>query len=207
MENDVYIKWARELQSLAQAGLCYSKDKYDIERFERIRDISAEMLSEISEIPIEKVKDIFCCEKGYQTPKVDIRAAIIKDDKILLARENNGMWSMPGGWADVGLSAAENAVKESIEEAGAIVNPLRLVAVQDWQKNNGRDFESAISVYKMFFLCNFIGGEFKENIETTEIAWFGLNDLPQLCREKNNEEQIKLCFKAYADETFICRFD
>lgn len=205
--KDRIIAWARELQSLAQAGLHYSKDNYDIERFERIREISAEMLSEISETPIEKVKDIFCCEKGYQTPKVDVRAAIIKDNKILLARENNGLWSMPGGWADVGLSAAENAVKESIEEAGAIVKPVRLVAVQDWQKNNGLGMESALSVYKIFFLCSYIGGEFQENIETTETQWFALNELPKLCREKNKEEQVKLCFEAYADEGFVCRFD
>ncbi len=205
--KDRIIAWARELQSLAQAGLHYSKDNYDIERFERIREISAEMLSEISETPIEKVKDIFCCEKGYQTPKVDVRAAIIKDNKILLARENNGLWSMPGGWADVGLSAAENAVKESIEEAGAIVKPVRLIAVQDWQKNNGLGMESALSVYKIFFLCSYIGGEFKENIETTETQWFALNELPILSREKNNEEQIRLCFEAFANEAFICRFD
>lgn len=207
MANEIFIKWARELQSLAQAGLYYSKDKFDIERFERIREISAEMLSEISCIPVEKVKDIFCCEKGYQTPKVDVRAAVISDGKILLVRENNGLWSLPGGWADVGLSAAENAAKEAFEEAGAAVKPLRAVAIHDWQKNNGCGVESALSVYKIFFLCSYLGGEFKENIETTETGWFSVNALPELCTVKNSEEQIKLCFEAFADENFICRFD
>ena len=207
MANGIYIKWARELQSLAQAGLHYSKDKFDIERFERIRVISAEMLSEISDTPIEEVREIFCCEKGYQTPKVDVRAAVIRDGKILLVRENNGLWSLPGGWADVGLSAAENAAKEAFEEAGAAVKPLRAVAIQDWQKNNGSGMESALSVYKIFFLCAYLGGEFRENIETTETGWFTIDELPQLCWEKNNEEQINLCFEAYADENFICRFD
>ena len=207
MPKDIYIKWARELQSLAQAGLHYSKDKFDIERFERIRDISAEMLSEISSTPLEKVKDIFCCEKGYQTPKVDVRAAIIHDGKILLVKENNGLWSLPGGWADVGLSAGENAAKEAMEEAGAIVEPMRLVALLDWQKNNGLGMVSALSVYKIFFLCSYLGGEFKENIETSETTWFSPDSLPSLCQEKINEEQIKLCFEAYNNENFTCRFD
>ncbi len=207
MSNEIYIKWARELQSIAQAGLHYSKDKFDIERFERIRNISAEMISEISNKPIETVKDIFCCEEGYQTPKVDVRAAIIDNGRILLVRENNGLWSMPGGWADVGLSPAENAAKEAFEEAGANVRAEKLIAVHDWQKNNGKGFESAISVYKMFFLCAYISGEFRENTETIESAWFTFDELPELCLAKNTKEQIKLCFEAYNDINFLCRFD
>ncbi|MBO5976038.1 MAG: NUDIX hydrolase [Oscillospiraceae bacterium] len=207
MSNEIFIKWARELQSIAQAGLHYSKDKFDIERFERIRDISAEMLSEISNEPIDKIKDIFCCEKGYQTPKVDVRSAIINEGKILLVRENNGLWSMPGGWADVGLSPAENAEKEAFEEAGANVKAERPVAIHDWQKNNGKDFESAVSVYKIFLLCSYIDGKFKENIETIESGWFSFDELPELCSVKNTNEQIKLCFEAYDDINFICRFD
>jgi len=199
MDKYRIVEWARELQSLSQAGLHYSRDVYDVERFERIRKISAEMLSEISDTPIGKVEEIFCCERGYQTPKVDVRAAIIKDGKMLLARENDGRWSMPGGWADVGLSAAENAVKESREEAGAIVEPVKLIALQDWQKNNGRGVPAAISVYKIFILCNYLGGEFVENIETTECGWFAPDELPILSNEKNTSEQIKMCFEAQSE--------
>lgn len=202
-----WIEWARELQSLAQAGLHYSKDVYDIERFGRIRDISAEMLAEVSDTPLEKVKDIFCCERGYQTPKIDVRAAIIKEGKILLARENDGRWSMPGGWADVGLSAAENAVKESREEAGARVEARKLVAVLDWQKNNGRGIAAAISVYKILILCEYLDGSFEENIETTESAWFSPDALPKLSMEKNNPAQIKMCFDALADDNWQVIFD
>ncbi len=205
--NDRIIAWARELQSIAQAGLYYSKDKFDIERFERIRNISAEMILEISDSPIEKVKDIFCCEKGYQTPKVDVRAAIINEGKILLVRENNGLWSLPGGWADVGLSPAENAAKEAREEAGANVRTEKLVSIQDWQKNNGKGLESAISVYKIFFLCSYIDGEFRENIETLARGWFSFDELPELCLVKNTKEQIKLCFEAYNNSNYICQFD
>ena len=100
MERSQLLDWAVELQSLAQAGLFYSKDVYDIERFTRIREIAAEMVGQISELPLEKVKELFCCETGYQTPKLDTRAAIFQGDKILLVRENNGLWSLPGGWVD-----------------------------------------------------------------------------------------------------------
>ena len=207
MESSNIIAWARELQSLAQAGLHYSRDKYDLERFERIREISVEMISALSDIPIEKVKDIFSCEKGYQTPKVDVRAAVIEEGKVLLVRENDGRWSMPGGWADVGLSAAENAVKESMEEAGAEVEPLKFIALQDWEKNNGRGIVSAISVYKIFILCRYLGGSFTENIETTGSEWFSINELPELSYMKNTPEQIKMCFEAAENENWTVVFD
>ena len=99
-----WLEWAIELQSLAQAGLTYGKDIYDKERYERIREISAEIVSNYTDMSIEKVKDLFCNEVGYQTPKLDTRAAIFEDGKILLVRENNGKWSLPGGWVDVNVS-------------------------------------------------------------------------------------------------------
>lgn len=104
MDEKLWLNWAIELQSLAQAGMTYGKDIYDRERYERIREISAEIIAHKSEIPVETVKDLFCNETGYQTPKLDTRAAIFKDDKILLVRENNGKWSLPGGWVDVNVS-------------------------------------------------------------------------------------------------------
>ena len=106
MNNKLWIEWAIELQSLAQAGLTYGKDVYDKERYERIREISAEMMANISDLPLDKVKGLFCNESGYQTPKIDTRAAIFQDNKILLVHENNGAWSLPGGWCDVNVSVA-----------------------------------------------------------------------------------------------------
>ena len=108
--NERWLDWAVELQSLAQAGLAYGKDPYDRERYARIREISAEILAHMAEIPLETVKNLFCNETGYQTPKLDTRAAIFQGDKILLVRENNGTWSLPGGWCDVNVSVAENTV-------------------------------------------------------------------------------------------------
>ena len=135
-KNKQWIDLIVELQSLAQAGLTYGKDVYDKERYERIRDISAEMMAELSGVPVEKVKDLFCNETGYQTPKIDTRAAIFKDGKILLVHENNGTWSLPGGWCDVNVSVTENTIKEVKEEAGLDVSVKSVIAVQDREKHN-----------------------------------------------------------------------
>ena len=195
MNNKLWIDWAIELQSLAQAGLTYGKDVYDKERYERIREISAEMMANISDLPIDKVKGLFCNEVGYQTPKIDTRAAIFQDNKILLVHENNGTWSLPGGWCDVNVSVAENAVKEVKEEAGLDVVADRIIAVQDWRKHNVTNY--AYGVCKIFVACSVIGGVFVENIETTEYRYFAEDELPTLATEKNSVEQIKMCFKAH----------
>ena len=102
--NDAWLDFAIRIQSIAQAGLQYGKDKYDIERYEELRRISAEMIAVRTDIPVAKVYDLFCNETGYQTPKVDTRAAVFVDGKILLVHENNGTWSLPGGWCDVDQS-------------------------------------------------------------------------------------------------------
>ena len=134
--SERWLEWAVELQSLAQAGLHYGKDVFDRERYERIREIAAEMVSHQSEIPVEKVKDLFCNETGYQTPKLDTRAAIFQDGKILLVKEKDGRWSLPGGWCDVNVSVGENTVKEVKEEAGLDVVAEKLIAVQDRARHN-----------------------------------------------------------------------
>ena len=130
-QNRKWLDWAVELQALAQAGLFYSKDIYDIERFQRIREIAAEMLVSPTGLPKKQIVDLFCGETGYQTPKLDSRAAVFQDDKILLVQEKNGLWSLPGGWVDVNLSVAENAVKEVKEEAGLDVRAEFVIAVQE----------------------------------------------------------------------------
>lgn len=194
-KNELWLQWAIELQSLAQAGLTYGKDVYDKERYERIREISAEILSHMSDIPTEKVKTLFCNETGYQTPKIDTRAAIFKEDKILLVHENNGTWSLPGGWCDVNVSVRENTIKEVKEEAGLDVVTERIIAVQDREKHNLPIY--AYRICKIFILCSVTGGHFEENIETIGYEYFSEDNLPQLATEKNNEEQIKMCFEAY----------
>lgn len=204
-QEEQWLEWAVELQSLAQAGLTYGKDVYDKERYERIRDISAEMLAYKMDIPVEKVKDLFCNETGYQTPKLDTRAAIFENDKILLVKENNGKWSLPGGWVDVNVSVKENTIKEVKEEAGLDVTADRIIAVQDRAKHNLPVY--AYGICKIFVLCSVIGGQFEKNIETVDFGYFGENELPELAGEKNNEEQIKMCFRAYRAEHWDVEFD
>jgi ADP-ribose pyrophosphatase YjhB (NUDIX family) len=199
-----WLKWAMELQSIAQIGLTYSKDKYDIERFKRIREISAEILSKYTDVKLEKVRDLFCNETGYQTPKIDTRSAIFEGDKILLVKEN-GEWSLPGGWGDINLSVMENTKKEVKEETGLIVEPERLIAIQDHNKNNIPI--RAYSIYKIFVLCKKISGQFEKNIETEESNYFSLDNLPKLSLAKNTKEQIEMCFKAHKDPNWKVLFD
>ena len=201
-----WLKWAIEIQSLAQSGLAYTDNVYDIERYERLREISAEMLADKSDISVDKVKKLFCNETGYQTPKIDTRAAIFKDNKILLTHENNGTWSLPGGWCDVLESIKSNTIKEVKEETGLDVEAIRVISIQDRNKHNKPIY--AYGVCKIFVLCNIIGGEFKENIETTEISYFSLDEIPtNLAEEKTNKEQIEMCFKAYQDKDWQTQFD
>ena len=203
---DKLIKLAIEIQSIAQAGIAYTENPYDVERYERLREISAEIISEKSDINLEKVKDLFCGETGYQTPKIDTRGAIFKDDKILLVHENNGTWSLPGGWCDVLESVKSNTEKEIREEAGLEAKAVKLIAVQDRNKHNEPYY--VYSVCKVFVLCELIGGEFKKNLETTEIKYFGIDELPEnLANAKNNKEQILMCFEAYKNPDWQTQFD
>ena len=191
---DQIVEWAKELQSLAQAGLFYGHDKYDKERYQRIREIAAEMMLMRSDVPAEKITGLFCGDEGYQTPKVDTRAAIFRDGKILLVCEK-GKWSMPGGWCEFNLSPAENTIKETKEEAGLDVSIKMVIAIQDRDKHNLPPY--AYGVVKIFYLCEIIGGGFVENIETSESSFFSIDECPALAVEKCNEEQIRMCFDAY----------
>lgn len=205
-QNDKWLDFAIRIQSIAQAGLQYGKDQYDRERYAELRQIAAEMLSARTGLPTEKIHDLFCNETGYQTPKVDTRAAVFADGRILLVHENNGTWALPGGWCDVDQSIASNTEKEVREEAGFEVTAERLIAVQDWRKHNVINF--AYGVLKAFVLCRLVAGAFRENLETTEIAFFGRDELPaQLAAEKCTREQILLCFAAYEDPSLPTLFD
>lgn len=203
--NTPWLDWAVELQSLAQAGLFYTRDPFDRERFERIRAIAAEMLTYQTGLPPEKVRDIFCCETGYQTPKLDSRAAVFQDEKILLVQEKNGTWSLPGGWVDVTLSVGESTVKEVWEEAGLRVQPRLVIAVQDRERHNQPVY--AYKICKIFLLCTLLGGAFRENTETIASGWFPLDGLPPLAEEKNTAAQIALCFEARRADHWVTRFD
>ena len=181
-------------------------DIFDKERYERIREIAVDMMTEKTGLPKEKVKTLFAGDEGYQTPKIDTRAAIFKDDKILMVREmKSGEWSLPGGWNDYDLSPAENVVKEAREESGRIVKPIKLIALQDRNRHNKPIL--ATNIMKCFFLCKEIGGEFKPNDETDACDYFAVNELPKLSEGRNTKEQIEMCFAAYRDSNWETRFE
>lgn len=192
--KDRWLDLAIELQSISQIGLTYSRDDFDTERYSRIREISAEMISIKTDLDVKKVYELFCNETGYQTPKIDTRAAIFNESKILLVKERNERWSLPGGWCDVNQSVSENIIKEVREESGYNVNVEYLIAVQDRNKHNTPKY--AYGICKIFFACSIIDGEFTQNLETTEIDFFSLDNLPELSVEKSSLEQIEMCFKA-----------
>ena len=204
--NDRLLDYAIRIQSIAQAGLQYGKDKYDRERYAELREIAAEMISAKTEISMEKVRDLFCNETGYQTPKIDTRAAVFIDGKILLVHENNGTCCLPGGWCDVDQSIASNTEKEVREEAGFTVKAERLIAVQDWRKHNVTNY--VYGVIKCFVLCKYESGEFRENIETTGAGLFGRDEIPHaLAVEKASREQILMCFDALDNPLSPTLFD
>ncbi|MFR3310722.1 MAG: NUDIX hydrolase N-terminal domain-containing protein [Christensenellales bacterium] len=195
--NDRILDWAMKIQSIAQTGLAYCRDEFDRERYTELRELSAEMLAERTELPVGRVRELFCGESGYQTPKLDTRAAIVEDGRILLVRERDGRWALPGGWCDVDRSVAENTVKEALEETGLTVEAERLIAVQDWRRHNACNY--IYGIIKIFVLCRAIGGEFAQNIETTETAYFSAEELPeQLAVEKTSREQALMCLDAAA---------
>ena len=201
-----WMDLAMRVQSIAQAGLAYGKNEYDLERYEELRDIAAQMVAINTDIPVEIVKMHFCNEDGYQTPKVDTRAVIFRDGKILLVHEKNGTWALPGGWCDVDQSIASNIEKETKEEAGLEVKADQVIAVQDWRKHNKCNLP--YGVVKIFVQCNVIGGNFQENIETTESKYFTKEELPEnLAVEKVTKEQIRMCFEAYESDSWKTLLD
>ncbi len=194
---------AKRLQSIAQGGIFYSEDKpFDRERYEEISELSVQILSNLTDEPIEKIGNLFTQERdGYQTPKVDIRAVVFNESgKILMVKEKvDGCWSLPGGWADVGYSPAEVAVKEVREETGLEVKTVRLLAVMD-KKNHPHPPEGWY-VYKIFILCEKIGGNIAaDTTETSDTQYFSLENLPPLSEPRNVYSQIKLMFEFRDDK-------
>lgn len=205
-EYDQFTKWALELQSLAQAGLHYGHDVFDLERYTEIRKIASEMMQAKTGLPQEKIATLFCGDEGYQTPKIDTRAAIFKNDEILLVHEKlSDDWSMPGGWCEAHLSTTENCIKEAKEESGRDVEVLKLIALQERNKHNRPIL--ATGIIKAFYLCRVVGGEFTANDETSECRYFKLTDLPKLSLGRNTPDQIKMCYQAAQDPNWQTQFD
>ncbi len=147
---------------------------------------------------IDEVQEYFTCETGYQTPKIDSRSVVFKDDKLLMVQESNGLWTVPGGWIDIDKRLSQNLVKEAKEEAGADVEPKFVIAINDWKYHIGKKFEYLpFQIVKIFVMCEFKTMDFKPNSETLQADFFDKNNLPKIAEGKNSKDQIELCFKAH----------
>ena len=199
-------KLVAELNAISQTGLNYCQDIYDQQRYERINELASIIASNFSAYKYEQIKEIFARDVGYKTPKVDIRGAIFKDNKILMVKEtSDGLWSIPGGWADINLSPSENVIKEVFEESGFNCKVLKIIGVYD-NYRQGSEFVWP-HIYKMIFYCEIISGKPALSIETSEIEFFSQQDLPSLSMDRINAKQIDDCFKHLYNPQQITIFD
>lgn len=184
-----WLEIAREIQQLAQTGAAFAETGYEKDRYKRLNEITAEIIEHHTTLEKESVIKTLMNHPGYATPKIDVRAAVIKDGKILLVQEStDNCWAMPGGWADVGNIPSEVAIRETKEESGFDVKPKKVIGVYDANRVGGRlEFFHA---FKIIFLCELIGGEAKTNYETLDVKFFDFNKLPPLSPNRTNEKHL-----------------
>lgn len=207
---DKFTKWAIDLQSIAQDGLEYGHDRFDKERYNQIRTIATEMMAEKVGQPFNVVKGLFSNEDGYQTPKLSTRAAIFKEDQILLVRETtDNLWSMPGGWCEPNISVKENCIKEAKEESGHDIAVDKVISINNHNTNihNSNQVERAINICNIMFLCRDLGGKFSKNSETDKAAFFSIENLPQLSLHRNTTKEIEMCFSAKSKSDWQTKFE
>jgi ADP-ribose pyrophosphatase YjhB (NUDIX family) len=202
-----WLKWARELQALAQTGLHFVTSEYDRERYQRISGIAAEIFARQGDIEGSRIRTIFAAQSGYATPKVDVRAAVFRDGQILLVQErSDGQWTLPGGWADVNDSPSEAVEKEVLQESGFKVRTERLLAVFDRAKHP-HEPPFPFHIYKLFFLCAIESGEATPSAETASVDFFDAGALPPLSLSRITAEQIGFCFDAGLNGSKPAAFD
>jgi ADP-ribose pyrophosphatase YjhB (NUDIX family) len=204
-ETSKWIGWAREIFSLSQIGLTYSENEFDIERYKRLQEISAEMIESQSDISKVSALESFSMQAGYVTPKIDVRGAVVHEGKILLIQERmDERWAMPGGWADLGNAPASVAEREVWEESGYRVKAEKVVAVIDANRIEPLEFYHA---YKIIFLCRLIGGEPQTSHETMAVDFFDPGDLPPLSMFRTNDEMLQEVFAHVKDPARPTMFD
>src|ERR1700730_2833665 len=194
-DDPQWLRIARELRALAQTGLTFSTDGFDRQRYGRIRELAASMLALGGGADYGAILGILHEDKGYATPKVDVRGAAFVDGRVLLVREiSDGKWTLPGGWADVNQTPSECVVREIMEESGFEARALKLAAVHDYQRSN-RPVRHIDSIYKLFFICEITGGSARASDETSEVAFFPRDELPPLSLGRTTAAQIDRMFQ------------
>jgi ADP-ribose pyrophosphatase YjhB (NUDIX family) len=204
-QTSKWIDWAREIYSLSQSGLTYSGNPYDIDRYQRLQEITAEMIASQSELAKEAVLESFSMQAGYITPKIDVRGAVLREGRILLVQERaDGKWALPGGWADLGDSPSSMVEREVWEESGLRVKAEKVVAVIDANRIEPFEFYHA---YKIIFLCRLLEGEPRPNFEILAVDFFERDHLPPLSSYRTNESMLQEVFAHVADPNRPAAFD
>ena len=206
VDEPKWVGWARELQAIAQTGLHFSESEYDLERYRKILELSTEIFVHHTGESPELIRGLFANQSGYATPKVDVRGVVFRDDKLLLVQErSDGLWTLPGGWADVNDSPSGAVEREILEESGFETKAAKMLAVFDRSKH-GHEPPFPFHVYKLFILCRLEGGEAKVTMETTAVEFFSQGEIPPLSLSRVTGEQIQFCFEAHKDPDGPCRF-
>ncbi|MBN1643029.1 MAG: NUDIX hydrolase [Anaerolineae bacterium] len=201
-----WLEWAQRLQAIAQSGLTYTRNPFEIERYEAVREIAAEIVATHSDLDIDQVRDLFAAEQGYATPKVDVRGVVFHEDRILLVKElRDGRWTLPGGWADVNDSPAEATVREVYEESGYHSRAVKLLACYDRNRHGHPPY--GFHIYKLFFLCELTGGAPAESIETGGARFFGEDEIPELSLPRVTPSQIARFFAHHRHPEWPTDFD
>lgn len=205
--GDRWLYWAREIEALAKTGLHYARNEFEVERAERLLEVAAEIIAEHSNLTMEQLHLAFEQQPGYVTPKVDVRAAVFDQDKLLMVREvMDGGWTLPGGWADVGESPALATEREVLEEAGLEVKAARLVGVYDANRVPGS--LDLFHAYKLIFLCELVGGEVNTSHETSEVGFFDKGHIPHpLSGYRTTERHLEDVFRFHHDGSLPAVFD
>ncbi|MEW5819439.1 MAG: NUDIX hydrolase [Cyanobacteriota bacterium] len=201
-----WLDIARRLQAISQNGLEFSNNPFDLDRYKSISDVVLYIYENHTNINSEYLKDIFAKEKGYATPKIDVRAVVFSNDKILMVREkSDNAWSLPGGWADVGQSASECVEREVMEESGYSVKAVKLLAVNDRDRQGHPKLP--YYVYQIAFLCELIGGNPSTSNETSDVRFFAPDNLPELSLIRVTKKQIERYFELYKNPQLPVYFD
>ncbi|MEX0314313.1 MAG: NUDIX hydrolase N-terminal domain-containing protein [Allomuricauda sp.] len=207
MDLKEQLNLIKRIKAISETGLVYAKDGYDRERYEELQQISLKLMSSISNTSLEALQDFFIPQEDYPTPKVDVRAFVLNEnDEILMARESiDGKWTIPGGWADIGSTPSEIAIKEVAEETGLKVEVVKLIAVYDKQMHPHPP--EPYYIYKLMFLCKVVGGELKAGFDMLDVGFFTLNNLPELSKERILESQLKHLYQLAKSTTPEVYFD
>jgi ADP-ribose pyrophosphatase YjhB (NUDIX family) len=203
--SSIWVNWVRRLQSIAQNGRNYCKNEFDLQRYQQVEDVAAEIAARYSDGELKTIRAMFRREAGPATPKIDVRAAVISENKILLVKERGNGWTLPGGWVDPGESPSEAAVRETKEESGYDVNAVRLIAIYDRDRHGHPP--CPFHVYKLIFLCKLVGGSAKTSLETEAACFFREDELPAVSESRVLLPQVKRAFAFARDPNLPADFD